>query len=75
MIMKTGRRLRIEPISGVPINDYRTRQGRVEFRALDRDGGHLSGELSRWRRLTDEEVNWHFALGTVVAEWLSTANN
>jgi len=73
--MKTGRRLRIEPISGVPINDYRMRRGRVEFRALDRDGGHLSGELSHWRPLTDYEIKWHHELGTVVAQWMSVAAN
>jgi hypothetical protein len=73
--MKTGRRLRIEPVSGVPINDYRMRRGRVEFRALDRDGAPLGGDLSQWRPLTDYEVKWHYALGTVVAEWMSFASN
>ena len=71
--MKTGRRLRIEPLSGAPINDYRVRRGRVEFRALDADGGHLRGELSRWRTLTDYEVKWHLLLGTVVAQWIDIA--
>jgi len=73
--MKTGRRLRIEPVSGVPINDYRMRRGRVEFRALDRDGGFLSGDLSRWRTLTDYEIKWHYALDTVVAQWMSITEN
>jgi len=73
--MKTDRRLRIEPVSGVPINDYRIRSGRVEFRALDRDGGHLRGELSNWRQLTDCEIEWHFLLGTVVAQWMTGAES
>ncbi len=71
--MKTDRRLRIEPVSGVPINDYRMRRGRVEFRALDRDGGDLRGDLSHWRQLTDYEIEWHFILGTVVAQWMTGA--
>jgi hypothetical protein len=73
--MKTDRRLRIEPVSGVPINDYRMRRGRVEFRALGRDGGHLGDELSRWRPLTEYEIKWHHALHTVVAQWMSLAAN
>lgn len=71
--MKTDRRLRIEPVSGVPLNDYRICSGRVEFRALDSDGGALRGELSNWRQLTDCEIEWHFMLGTVVAEWMTGA--
>ena len=71
--VKNVRRLRIEPISGTPINDYRLRLGRVEFRALDADGRHLRGDLSRWRRLTDDEVQWHLLLGTVVAQWMDLA--
>ena len=73
--MKTDRRLRIEPLSGVPINDYRMRKGRIEFRSLDRDGGHLAGQLSQWRQLTDDEIQWHVALGTVVAQWMAGPTN
>lgn len=41
-------------------NEYRVRQGRVEFRASH----------GAWRLLDESEVQFHLALHTEVAKWL-----
>jgi hypothetical protein len=46
--------------SGGVSNDYRLRNGRVEFRINE-------GE---WRVLDESEIQLHFRLGTEVARWL-----
>jgi len=48
--------------SGDDFNEYRLRQGCVEFRAS-------SGE---WRILGEDEVQLHYVLHTEVAKWLKT---
>ena len=64
-------RLRIESSGGSPINDYRVRNGRVEFRILDRSGHHYADGSSRWRALDGNDVQLHQALDTVVSYWLA----
>jgi len=46
--------------SGGDFNEYRLRQGRVEFRA----------NQGAWRVLYEEDVHLHFVLHTEVAKWL-----
>lgn len=41
-------------------NEYRVRQGCVEFRA----------NHGAWRALTDSDLHLHFVLNTEVAKWL-----
>ncbi len=64
-------RLRIESVNGLPINDYRISNGRVEVRLLDPSGHAYSSRISRWRRLDQNEIQLHHVLGTVVSKWLS----
>lgn len=60
------RTLRIESEDGAPVNEYRVRYGQVEFRILDFTGR----PLTRWHLLSDEEIQLHQNLHTVVADWL-----
>ncbi len=62
--------LRIDSTDGSPANDYRIRDGLVEFRVLDPTGRPYASRLSIWRKLNDNEIELHHALGTVVSEWL-----
>lgn len=55
--------LRLTFPTGDP-NEYRVRQGRVEFRQDER----------AWRLLDVAEVKLHFALDTEVAKWLQEHN-
>ena len=50
--------------AGVPINHYRVRQGKVQFRSIDRYGS------GAWRTLSNEDVLMHLMLKTAVADWL-----
>ncbi len=70
MKAQTGARLRIESAGGSPINDYRIRDGTVEVRWLDPQGHVYPSSLSRWRRLTANDIQLHHALKTVVSKWL-----
>ncbi len=63
-------RLRIEPASGSPVNDYRIREGCVEVRALDRRARPLPGPIGNWRPLDENDIRLHYALGTAVSKWL-----
>ena len=63
-------RLRIEPKRAAVINDYRIHDGHVEVRTLDPAGRPLDAQLSTWRSLNANELEQHFVLSTVVAEWL-----
>ena len=44
------------------LNEYRLRQGEVEFRV----------DQKAWRLLGESDVQFHFALNTEVAKWLQT---
>ncbi len=63
-------RLRIESVNGSPINEYRIINHSVEVRAMDPSGRPFPNATSRWRRLIDEDIQMHHALGTVVSKWL-----
>ncbi len=63
-------RLRIESVSGSPINEYQIRDGSVDFRSLDPSGRAYPGLAGRWRTLDDNDLKLHHALGTVVSKWL-----
>jgi hypothetical protein len=63
-------RLRIESVNGSPVNDYRIRDGRVEVRMLDPSGREYAGPESRWRMLDANEIQLHYALGTIVSKWM-----
>jgi hypothetical protein len=67
--MPEPRTLRLESVEGSPVNEYRIRGERVEFRALDAMGNPY-GLGSEWRDLTTDELVMHFSLDTLVARWL-----
>jgi hypothetical protein len=69
IVLSGLRSLRITSRDGTPSNEYRIRQNSVEFRTLDRAGGR-SFRLGKWRVLDRDEIEWHFALRTPVANWL-----
>ena len=50
--------------SGLPVNQYRVRDGKLDFRVF-RDN-----EIGAWRTLTTEDVLMHLVLKTQVATWL-----
>ena len=54
----------IIPADGLPINHYRVRQGKVQFRSI---GRYSSGS---WRNLSEQDVMMHLVLKTPVADWL-----
>jgi len=62
--------LRIESVSGSPINDYRIKDGQVQVRSLAPAGDPYPGENSAWKILDERDIKLHHALGTVVWEWL-----
>ncbi len=49
---------------GFPLNHYRVRDGKLEFRSIYHDS------LGRWRTLSVEDVLMHLVLKTEVATWL-----
>jgi len=53
----------VNPI-GMPVNQYRVRDGELRCRVLDRD------TLGKWRTLSTEDVLMHLSLKTEVARWL-----
>lgn len=63
-------RLRVEPPNSLFINDYRIHGGRIEVRTLDSVGHPFDLALSGWKALDDDDLHLHFALRTVVAQWL-----
>jgi hypothetical protein len=69
--MTNEHQLRIESHNGKIINDYRLKEGKLQFRPINADGGLLLGDGSAWRDLTTEDIAKHTALQTVVAEWLA----
>jgi hypothetical protein len=62
--------LRIPSKDGSPINEYRIQNGQIEFRSLDATGKPFSVTQGNWRVLNISELQLHFALDTVVAQWL-----
>lgn len=78
--METGERmetavsinqLRITSNDGSPSNEYRISNGRIEFRALDSEGKPFSYSQGKWQMLDTADLQLHFALNTVVAQWLT----
>jgi hypothetical protein len=66
--MKSEPRLTVEFDGGSRVDQYRIRQRRVEFRPRSRGDSRPN---DGWRRLTSGDILMHFALHTVVGEWLS----
>ena len=62
--------LRIPSENGSPINEYRIKQGHVEFRSLNAQGLPFSSPAAGWRTLGIGDIQLHFALKTAVAQWL-----
>ena len=62
--------LRIPSQNGSPINEYRIHDGQIEFRSLDPRNRQLSQPAEGWRSLAVDDIQLHFALKTVVAQWL-----
>jgi len=50
--------------NGLPLNHYRIRDGKLEFRWIDRRF------ISSWRTLSSEDIVMHLMLKTSVSEWL-----
>ena len=63
--------LKLHQSDGSFADEYRVRAGRVEVRALDRNGEPYPG-YSHWTALTPEEIRLHFVKGTAVACWLKS---
>lgn len=63
--------LRITSRDGSPSNEYRILDGRIEFRALDPEGNPYPFSRGLWKTLDTSELQLHFALNTVVAQWLT----
>lgn len=63
-------KLRIESVSGSPINDYRIKDGHVQVRSLSPSGSAFPENHSAWRTLDEGDIQLHHALKTVVSEWL-----
>ena len=76
MFSGTAPTLRVESVSGLPINDYRIRGRQVEvrtFSSLERKP--VPARAARpmmvpWRTLSEEEILIHLSLKTPVAAWL-----
>jgi hypothetical protein len=63
-------RLILESGDGLPVTEYRIKDGNVELRTLDPEGGSVRGAGSVWSRLTSEQLRIHVERNTVVALWL-----
>ena len=66
--MKSEPRLTVEFGDGSRVEQYRIRGRQVEFRPRSRGDSRPN---DGWRRLTSRDILMHFALHTVVGEWLS----
>ena len=62
--------LRIPSQNGSPVNEYRIHDGQIEFRSLDPRNSQLSQPAEGWRSLAVDDIQLHFALKTVVSQWL-----
>ncbi len=63
--------LRIEPPNTPIVNEYRLNDGRLEFRIRDREGRYYPPRGTAWRKLSDDELEAHVALNTLVAQWMA----
>jgi hypothetical protein len=62
--------LKFKSKNGSPVNEYRIRRGRIEFRSLDKRGRPFSYNHGTWAALDNRDIQLHFALNTPVARWL-----
>ncbi|HEY6348216.1 MAG TPA: hypothetical protein VI636_02285 [Candidatus Angelobacter sp.] len=62
--------LRIPSQNGAPVNEYRIHQGQIEFRSLGPQNKSISPQTEGWRSLDASDIQLHFALKTIVAQWL-----
>ena len=70
IVLSGLRSLRIASKDGAPGNEYRIRGKKVEFRAVKADGKSFNHRNGKWRILKSDEIQLHFSLQTLVAEWL-----
>jgi hypothetical protein len=70
VVLSGLRSLRIASRDGAPGNEYRIRGNNVEFRAVNGNGKRFNHPSGKWRILGSDEVQLHFSLRTVVADWL-----
>ncbi len=70
--MIESNQLRIEPPDTTIFNEYRLHQGRLEVRTRDKASRDYPHDDSPWRPLTEDELNSHVALNTLVAQWMSS---
>lgn len=74
MRLPASQRLTIPAENGYPANEYRIREGSIEFRSVQitPSAGHelVHDDIRGWRELSADEVQLHFALDTIVAKWL-----
>jgi hypothetical protein len=64
--------LRIEPPGARITNEYRLKGETLELRVRDRSSCFYPSQGTTWRPLTEDELNTHVALNTVVAQWMSS---
>ena len=70
-VMKS-RELRIEPPGTKITNEYRINGDSLEFRVRDSSARYYPPQGTLWRALSEDELNTHIALNTVVAQWMSS---
>lgn len=63
--------LRITSSDGSPSNEYRISDGQIEFRSLDAQGKPFPYSQGKWKLLDTADLQLHFALNTIVAQWLT----
>ena len=64
--------LRIEPPHAKVTNEYRMNGEALELRVRDRTARYYPSQGTAWRALTEDELNAHIALNTIVARWMSS---
>lgn len=67
----SGNLLKIPSQNGSPVNEYRIHSGQIEFRSLDNRGQPFPYSAGIWRVLNANDLELHFVLNTVVAQWLT----
>jgi len=66
----SANQLRVPSHNGSPCNEYRIRNGNIEFRSTDATGQAYPYSHGCWRTLSPEDIQLHFALHTIVADWI-----